>query len=113
MHYSPLVLQPGVCALIVGWLAVLSMGPFAPRHTCAHLAPCLVAWLLQFSTAAFAATRPGGRPGRGRGAGGASTGVARPRRQGGAASGSADAAFNGVLQLGQPLPDRGTCRHYR
>ncbi|KAL4442998.1 hypothetical protein ABPG77_008489 [Micractinium sp. CCAP 211/92] len=74
---------------------------------------CHTPMRFQFSTAAFAATRPGGRPGRGRGAGGASTGVARPRRQGGAASGSADAAFNGVLQLGQPLPDRGTCRHYR
>ncbi|KAL4457732.1 hypothetical protein ABPG75_012597 [Micractinium tetrahymenae] len=76
---------------------------------------CHTPMRFQFSTALFAATQPGGRgSGSAMGAGpGSTAGAARQRRQGGVAAAAAAAPFNGLLQLGQALPDRGTCRHYK
>ena len=66
----------------------------------------------QFSTALFV---PQAAPGSQRQPGGAGEQAAgQPgRRQVASAAASAAAAFNGLLVPGQPLPDRGTCKHYR
>ncbi|EFN58817.1 hypothetical protein CHLNCDRAFT_140631 [Chlorella variabilis] len=65
----------------------------------------------QFSTALFVPHRQGGRQQQGGASGqqpGAGQGLARP-----GSAAAAAATYNGLLQRGQPLPDRGTCKHYR
>jgi hypothetical protein len=67
---------------------------------------------LQFSAAIFAPHRQAGSAQQRSGAGAQQAGSEQRRAGGGGAAASA-AAFQGLLQVGQPLPDRGTCEHYR
>lgn len=75
---------------------------------------CHTAMKFQFATALFvpnlrSAGQRGGAAGSGAGGGTARAG----RQAGGGSGGDSSAVFNGLLQVGQPLPERGTCPHYK
>lgn len=104
--------------MLAGWQCSACPATLLRRKLLASLphrgAYCAAACLharLQFSTALFVPHRQGGRQQQGGASGqqpGAGQGLARP-----GSAAAAAATYNGLLQRGQPLPDRGTCKHYR
>ncbi|PSC71454.1 CHY zinc finger [Micractinium conductrix] len=73
---------------------------------------CHTPMRFQFSSALFVPLRrPSGPRGGAAGGDGAAQQGAGPRSHGSGAAAAVE--FNGLLTPGQPLPDRGACRHYR
>ncbi|KAI3436695.1 hypothetical protein D9Q98_006110 [Chlorella vulgaris] len=104
---SMLAAQCSHCSSSAAFRSV-AVGPWNER-TCSS---CHTPMRFQFSAAIFAPHRQAGSAQQRSGAGAQQAGSEQRRGGGGGAAASA-AAFQGLLQVGQPLPDRGTCEHYR